>query len=331
MTRLVTLKEADCHCLYQLFHQFRTSITWTIVVGHFVSLSSAERDAVNNSLHVLLCVFEEFCPKMKCDYRKTYFIIDEIIDNTFLRSIRLSFHCRYEIITVRCGQSGYQENRQLCFLERNHPSTINHYVNRANTAETVGSTGVAAQTQAIKIFHRFIIELPGEFWHPCRLFSLLMENEQSCGCFSCLKANNYHHESLRVCISALENIRSGSYFGFLLVFAWICSNLNLRNSLFVDCLQWCHLGSVALWVIWAPVCEKQSKIDITIFFNSTLSSSFSKCNVNDLVGPRDGLNAEHQFHLVVHCMICMCVNYTIFCLLHILSSSPQDMWTHLNV
>lgn len=55
-----------------------------------------------------------------------------------------------------------------------------------------------------------------------------------------------------------------------------------------------------------------------------LSSSFSKRDVKDLVGPRSGLNAEHQFHLVVHSMICV-INYTIFCLLPIFSSSPQDM------
>lgn len=265
MNRLVTPKEADCQCLYQLFNQFRTSVTWTVgsLSWSDILFHSLPLREIQSVIHFMsfLCVFEEFCPEMKCDYRKTNFIIDEIKDNAFLRSIRPSLHCRYEIITVRCGQSGYQENRQLCFLERNHPSTINHYVNRANTAETVGSTGVAAQTRAIKIFHRFITELPGEFWHPCRLFSLLMENEQSCGCFSCLKANNYHRESLPVWTSALENISPGSCFGFLLVFAWICSNLNLRKSLFVDCLQWCHLGSVALWVIWAPGCEKQSKID----------------------------------------------------------------------
>lgn len=101
-----------------------------IVVGHFVSLPSAERDTVSDSLHVLfvriwrvLFIFE-----MKCDYRKTNFIIDEIKDNAFLRSIRLSFHPQIwdyngslrsvwisgEQTIMFPGKESSQHNKSLC-------------------------------------------------------------------------------------------------------------------------------------------------------------------------------------------------------------------------
>lgn len=39
------------------------------------------------------CIFEEFHPEVKCNYKKTcaYFIIDKIKHNTFLGLIGLSF------------------------------------------------------------------------------------------------------------------------------------------------------------------------------------------------------------------------------------------------
>lgn len=172
---------------------------------------------------------------MKGNDRKTSYLIRSKITLFFAWS---GCHFRYYVITVRffflpvqCSQYGY---RQLYFRGKVSPKPNKSKCKQNQYCWDCGSTRVAARMRAIKKCYGCIIKMPWEFWHLCRSYPLLMEEEQRCGCLCCLKANGIMNLCVtglhNMCMCITENIRHGYTFlhneeRFLTAFwfcAWIC-------------------------------------------------------------------------------------------------------------